>query len=291
MVYETGKLALISFFTAIITFTYCEYAVCNNWVIKFISDLQSCNAHFWHLPNYIISRLFIKLIFKNSLNQVAHRSFFLGYTFSFGVLLYLTAKPSWKIFGIYTTVMSTFHLTEFLAIAFTNPAAVSIKSFFINHSTAYTVAAILSWIEFLIERYCFLFMKQNFFITFIGILLCFFGEIMRKLAIFTAKRNFNHVVQVKKASHHTLVTHGVYAICRHPSYCGWFYWSIGTQLILQNPICFIFYAIMSWRFFNERVVAEEISLIRFFGPSYIDYQKKVRTGLPFIDGYTELSNE
>jgi protein-S-isoprenylcysteine O-methyltransferase len=48
--------------------------------------------------------------------------------------------------------------------------------------------------------------------------------------MFTAGSNFNHVVQSEKSDTHTLVTSGVYAWCRHPSYVGWFYWSIGTQV-------------------------------------------------------------
>jgi len=46
----------------------------------------------------------------------------------------------------------------------------------------------------------------------------------------TAKHNFNHVVQSEKSDNHELITHGVYNLCRHPSYVGWFYWSIGTQV-------------------------------------------------------------
>lgn len=38
-------------------------------------------------------------------------------------------------------------------------------------------------------------------------------------------------VQFTKAETHQLVTHGVYSIVRHPSYVGWFWWSVGTQVI------------------------------------------------------------
>ena len=52
-------------------------------------------------------------------------------------------------------------------------------------------------------------------------------------AMITAKANFNHVVQSDKKSNHVLVTHGLYGWSRHPSYVGWFYWSIGTQVMLN----------------------------------------------------------
>jgi len=40
---------------------------------------------------------------------------------------------------------------------------------------------------------------------------------------------------------------------RHPSYTGFFYWGIGTQLLLMNPISLIGYAVVLFRFFKERI--------------------------------------
>lgn len=45
------------------------------------------------------------------------------------------------------------------------------------------------------------------------------------------------------------------------------------------------YAVASWQFFYNRVILEEITLLRFFGEDYIKYQENVGTGLPFISGY------
>lgn len=61
-------------------------------------------------------------------------------------------------------------------------------------------------------------------------MLCATGEVLRKGAMMTAKTNFNHIVQSVHEDGHQLVTHGVYSLCRHPSYVGWFLWSIGTQV-------------------------------------------------------------
>lgn len=74
---------------------------------------------------------------------------------------------------------------------------------------------------------------------------------------------------------------------RHPSYAGWFWWSIGTQIILANPICVILYAIVSWRFFYERILVEEITLVNFFLEKYVEYQQRVPTGVPFVRGFIE----
>jgi len=80
-----------------------------------------------------------------------------------------------------------------------------------------------------------------------GAALCLFGEVIRKSAMLTAGNNFTHLVRERKVEGHQLVTHGVFSICRHPSYMGWFLWSIGTQITLLNPICFVGYLIASYR--------------------------------------------
>ncbi|KAL6257614.1 hypothetical protein P5V15_011191 [Pogonomyrmex californicus] len=238
-----------------------------------------------HVMQYILINVFAFLIFRGFTYQVAVRALFLGYVFGIGILVSINAPPSWQVFGIYTAVLTSFHYSEFLAIAWTNPAVLSINSFILNHSIEYGIAACLSWTEFLIERHYFQRMKLLSPLSYFGLALCISGEIMRKLAICTAKHNFNHVVQSEKNDNHELITHGVYNICRHPSYVGWFYWSIGTQLILQNPLCILAYTLMSWTFFHDRVLIEEMTLLNFFGEDYVKYQERVGTGLPFISGY------
>lgn len=70
--------------------------------------------------------------------------------------------------------------------------------------------------------------------SFVGLLMVLCGEGLRKAAMLTAGSNFNHIVQNEKAQSHVLVTTGVYAYFRHPSYVGWFYWSTGTQVIYNS---------------------------------------------------------
>jgi protein-S-isoprenylcysteine O-methyltransferase len=65
------------------------------------------------------------------------------------------------------------------------------------------------------------------------------GQCFRVCAMWTCGRNFNHLIMEQREPEHTLVTHGVYAWLRHPSYCGWFWWSVGSQLLLCNPVCFL----------------------------------------------------
>lgn len=171
-----------------------------------------------------------------------------------------------------------------MTTAFIKPKTLKLDSFLLNHSREYIIAAIASWVEFFVEWYFFPQLKLLTWFTYIGLAMCVFGETTRKLAMLTAGSNFNHIVQSRQEEGHQLVVHGVYSLWRHPSYVGWFYWSIGTQILLVNPFCVIAYTAASWSFFNSRVEEEELTLLNFFAEDYVEYKKKVGTGLPFISG-------
>ena len=68
---------------------------------------------------------------------------------------------------------------------------------------------------------------------------------------------------------------------RHPAYTGWFYFSIGTQVLLNNPLCTLAYAAASWYFFYMRIPYEERTLLHFF-PEYREYRERTHVLIPFI---------
>jgi protein-S-isoprenylcysteine O-methyltransferase len=63
---------------------------------------------------------------------------------------------------------------------------------------------------------------------------------------------------------------------------GWFWYTVGTQIILGNPICTIGFAFASYKFFAERIEDEEEKLIEFFGQKYEQYRKRTIVGIPAI---------
>lgn len=69
-----------------------------------------------------------------------------------------------------------------------------------------------------------------------------------------------------------------------PGFSGGDNGAVCWQVLLCNPICVVGYALASWRFFRERIEEEEITLIHFFGEEYLEYKRKVPSGLPFIKG-------
>lgn len=101
--------------------------------------------------------------------------------------------------------------------------------------------------------------------------------------MYIAQSNFTHQIAETKVNSHKLVTNGVYSICRHPSYAGFFYWALGTQILLMNPISIVLYVVLLRQFFTKRIRYEEMLLIKFFGEEYIAYRKNTPLLMPFVE--------
>ena len=112
-----------------------------------------------------------------------------------------------------------------------------------------------------------------------GLGLVVLGQLVRSSSMARAGKNFNHHVQEVKREGHELVTEGVYAWMRHPSYFGFFHWQIGLQLFMRNPVILCVHTAVLYRFFKERIEMEEFYLVRFFGPAYNKYRENVWSGI------------
>ena len=184
--------------------------------------------------------------------------------------------------SLYVTLLCLFHFAEFFTTAVCQPSSLSYDSFVVNHSNHYTMAALASWVEFWFESYLFGAAKHRASAMLVGLALVLGGQTVRTLAMWTCGENFSHQIMEQKKDDHRLVTTGIYSLLRHPSYFGWFYWSVGTQVLLCNPLCVVVYTMASWHFFNSRIPYEEASLVRFYGQVYRDYARTSYVGIPFV---------
>jgi len=81
-----------------------------------------------------------------------------------------------------------------------------------------------------------------------------------------------YVIEIRACGYHR---YGSY-------YFGYFWWGLGTQIVMGNPVCFVGYAVVLWRFFERRIGGEEELLVSFFGDEYVHYRKRTMVGIPFI---------
>jgi protein-S-isoprenylcysteine O-methyltransferase len=182
----------------------------------------------------------------------------------------------------YASALSTFHLGEFLTTALYNPRVATSDSFLVNHSTGYVAAALTSWTEFGLRLALAPHWNLPLPLVAVGLVVVVVAQTIRSAAMITAGASFNHLIQTYKRKDHTLITHGIYSVLRHPSYVGFFYWSMGTQLLLGNLLHFVLFSVVSWTFFRRRIPFEEESLCNLFPDDYPAYVARSWMGIPFL---------
>jgi protein-S-isoprenylcysteine O-methyltransferase len=137
--------------------------------------------------------------------------------------------------------------------------------------------------EYFVELWLFPWLKaEPSSVMWLGLALAVLGDGLRKVAVVTAGRAFTHVIRTEARPEHRLVTHGVYAVWRHPGYFGWAVWAVGTQVLLRNPLATPLFALAAHSFFADRIPYEEAHLTAIFGEAYVRYKRRTPTYLPFI---------
>ena len=226
----------------------------------------------------------------NGRGLAALTAFLLGFACASAVAAPLIL-PSAAPFFCYLFLLCLFHVSEYLLTAAFRPDTLSFDNFLINHSTAYQAMVGLAWAEYWIEWVlvtqfgCCAWWpggKSWDALSTLGVLLCLLGLCTRSLGMATASTNFSHKIEEQKREEHSLVTHGIYAYLRHPAYFGFFWWCVGTQVLLANPFALLAYTAASWHFFYDRIPTEELLLVEFFGDAYRQYRKKTMLGIPLL---------
>ncbi|KAM3416684.1 Protein-S-isoprenylcysteine O-methyltransferase [Cercospora zeina] len=222
------------------------------------------------------------------LSYIGLQAFFLGAVFAAGItgtIASLVAESSWWRLPAFATSLALFHFLEYFTTARYNTPALRAESFLLfNNGRAYNAAHGCATLELIVSRF---FPRYGQTLVHpltivLGIVLVVVGQLARSLAMAQAGPSFNHVIAREHKEHHKLVTHGLYSIFRHPSYFGFFYWAIGTQLLVGNKVCLAGYVFVLWNFFYKRIQGEEKFLVNFFGDKYVEYRNQTGTKIPFI---------
>ncbi|KAG4303494.1 hypothetical protein PCANB_000218 [Pneumocystis canis] len=183
--------------------------------------------------------------------KIAIRAAILG--FAIGLFSIESFHVNFPQLTLYFVFLSLFHFLEFWITALYNPLNVSISSFLFSNGNQYILAHCFAILEYLVEYLFFPQIKIYKFISYTGFIITCAGQICRSLSMIHATHNFSHKISLKKKKDHILVTDGIYRWLRHPSYFGFFYWIIGSQIMLINPISLIAYTIILWIFFFRRI--------------------------------------
>lgn len=213
---------------------------------------------------------------SKALSGISLRAFLLGtslgLTSTLTLLLSTTfPTPFWRVL-FFVAALSLFHFLEYYVTARYNTRHATVSAFLLSsNGWAYNAAHGSAVIECIISHW--LWPGRTAFgraltitepvsgtsvslLLLTGFVLVAVGQVVRTLAMAQAASNFNHHVQVEHKAGHVLVKSGLYRVLRHPSYFGFFWWGLGTQLVLGNVVCFVGYAVVLWRFFSARIKRE-----------------------------------
>jgi protein-S-isoprenylcysteine O-methyltransferase len=196
---------------------------------------------------------------KRSLAGIGLRAFLLGnaavFGFFFAAQLAYHSSHLWRPF-LFLGTLSVFHFLEFYTTAAYNTPDAKISSFLLTNGAQYQIAHSVALFETIFTSYFLPGWQSKVhspLLILAGISMVLVGQVVRSTAMAQAGTNFNHQVQSKKNDGHELVTRGLYAYFRHPSYFGFFWWGIGTQLMIGNAVCTLGYAGVLWYFFMKRI--------------------------------------
>lgn len=205
---------------------------------------------------------------------VALKAAVLGAAMAVCVIGMLFTHNSTRRIAIHTLLQCIFHFMEFLVTAMYNPGELDDDSFILTDSDLYVVYGVLVLETTLVHWY----FPYSRWLA-VGFVVALGGQAIRTIAMYTAGTSFNHYVQREQKSEHVLVTLGIYRVLRHPLYFGYFWWFVGCQIYLGNPLTGLLGAFKLSRFFARRIEYEE-GFLQLFFPDYEKYKKISWVGIP-----------
>ena len=186
-----------------------------------------------------------------------------------GVVIVVTLLHVWNfrldVPCLVRSLLLLFHWGEFVLVTS------SFDGFLFNNTVLLPIFVVAAVVEshYTPLRPCF----AGFFVALGGLLL-------RWRAILTAGQSFSHDSERLPPQ---LVTTGVYATVRHPSYLGWFMFTLGVNMLLPAPGVGALAVLVTLAFFSQRVEREERLLDIKFGERHRHYKNRVVGGLPLTN--------
>merc|ERR1712070_1256613 len=132
---------------------------------------------------------------------------------------------------LFLVLVTLFHVVEALFTICFHPDKVEFRMFLLTPVPmgGYSIAMVAALVEYWVRQL----VLWKFFepsptgalgytLLCFGFVVSLSGWALRAMALFTAQANFTHIVRLRRVATHQLVTGGVYSLCRHPGYVGWF---------------------------------------------------------------------
>ena len=203
---------------------------------------------------------------SRSISAIALHALCLGIVLaSCSIFTVLLAHHSYRLWRLteFIATLSLFHFLEFWTTARYNTHNARVSSYLLtSNGGAYLSAHVAAMAEILITSFFFPALQDaysNVYTIGLGLVLVIMGQVIRSIAMAQAGVSFNHIPAKSKKNDHVLVTSGLYSYFRHPSYFGYYFFAVGTQVVVGNKVCFVSYTVILWYFFKDRITCEFVA--------------------------------
>lgn len=189
----------------------------------------------------------------------------------------------WRI-AFYLISWSHVFLTEYVFTALFNPVNLSYRSLLLDAFPTAHVAGILGCCEHMFWTWWGKPSPLETMLSIVGVVQFIVGDIIRKVAIFQLGSHFTVDVmspdcdQSSPSHSKSLMTKGVYAFARHPSYVGLFLIMTSHLMVMRSPIVLVLSVPAFWLALRRRIRVEEDFLRKQFKEEYEDYENEVPVG-------------
>ncbi len=199
----------------------------------------------------------------------------------FGCFVLLSSFACSRATGCFLGLLTIFHWVE-LEAARKRVGLISVSDYFtaslLTTSFAYSTAVFGLTVWCPSDRE----LSSDSYGCILALAICVSGIALRAVALRVSGTNFAHMIPDRMNVSHVLITDQFpYSVMRHPAYTGWFYFVVGSQVLMRTgALGCLAIAVSAW-FLKSRISYEETVLTQSH-PEYLAYKSRVRwTGLVF----------
>eukprot|EP00457_Paulinella_chromatophora_P007414 gb/GEZN01007437.1/.p1 GENE.gb/GEZN01007437.1/~~gb/GEZN01007437.1/.p1 ORF type:complete len:413 (-),score=30.76 gb/GEZN01007437.1/:299-1414(-) len=216
-----------------------------------------------------------------------------------GALLYaglhgIFYRPHLWNWYVCLVLVALHHLQEFYLPALLTPFESHYLRFSFQGRTKWDMAAKLcAVVEFWLEWFFFgsvLSTPMFKWLAVLGTVIALLALYVRCLAHYTLGPNYTewlHYARFAKGSQwprldFQFVTKSIYRYIRHPGYASYFWFCVGLELILLNPVSLLLHIYVLIEWFTRQCDHEEGHMMRNYGERYLQYHRRTFSGIPLM---------
>jgi protein-S-isoprenylcysteine O-methyltransferase len=169
-----------------------------------------------------------------------------------------------------------FHVLEFVGIIIFRPSQLEPDSFLLYNAVAYQIAiGIMLGELFLENQFCHTWkVWASSILLYPKVLIAIAGLGIRFIAFWNLGTDFDHALFGKR-DNRKLITSGIHSLERHPSYVGFWIFTVALNAIFFNIFHLFFATTVLFFFYKKRIIIEERLMKKTFGDQFTSYAARV----------------